>query len=115
MNKKKKKEKTTYNVQYLTIDNDNKTTHTVYDIDECDFVLIRKREFESKHTGDLFAFVRKMRSHLKEVCPNSDWEHKTSRIGNHCFWKRSKDLEYQVEMAPDWSNQERREWARAAA
>ena len=58
MNNHKQEQTISYKVHYLTIDNDNKTTHTVYDIDECDFVLIRKREFESKHTGDPFEFVR---------------------------------------------------------
>jgi len=113
MNNHKQEQTASYKVHYLTIDNDNKTTHTVYDIDECDFVLVRRREVESKNKGG--SFISDMKNHLKEACPNYEWEHKISRIGNHCFWKRAKVLQNQIEMAPDWGNQERIEWAKAAA
>ena len=111
----KKQQTTSYKVQYLTIDNDNKTTHIVFDIEECDMVLVRRKEVQSKNTDDPSAFVVKMEKCLKKVSPNNDWEYKKSRIGNHCFWKRAAVLQNQVEMAQDWGNQERIEWAKAAA
>ena len=114
MNDNKKMNTVSFQIRYLTIDNTKKTTHTVNDIDECDFALIRKSEFESKNV-DHNKFVQGIRNNLMKQCPENDWRYKTSRIGNHCFWKRSDSFENKKTKAPKWGKQERIEYAKAEA
>ena len=103
-----KKRQISFVPRYLFIDDNRKVTRTVNDINDCQFVLIRKKDREVNPSFSDDEFVHRVKQWLEQESPKYSWYFQISRSGNFGFWKE----EPSKPTGEDWGNQSKIEKAK---
>ena len=106
--KNNKKRQISFVPRYLFIDDNRKVTRTVNDINDCQFVLIRKKDREVNPSFSDDEFVHRVKQWLEQESPKYSWYFQISRSGNFGFWKE----EPSKPTGEDWGNQSKIEKAK---
>ena len=99
--KNNKKRQISFVPRYLFIDDNRKVTRTVNDINDCQFVLIRKKDREVNPSFSDDEFVHRVKQWLEQESPKDSWYFQLSRRGNYGFWKEKPSKP----TGDDWGNQ----------
>ena len=94
--------------KYLFINKDKKVTCTVNNIDDCQFVLIRKEDRDLNPSFSNGEFVKRVKQWLEQESPEERWYFQKSRRGNFGFWKEQPSKP----TGKDWGNQSKIEKAK---
>jgi hypothetical protein len=94
--------------RYLFIDEIGRVTRTVNNIDDCQFVLIRKEDRDLNPSFSNGEFVKRVKQWLEQESPKYSWYFQISRSGNFGFWKE----EPSKPTGEDWGNQSKIEKAK---
>ena len=103
-----KKRQISFVPRYLFIDDNRKVTRTVNDINDCQFVLIRKKDRELNPSFSDDEFVHRVKQWLEQESPKDSWYFQLSRRGNYGFWKEKPSNP----TGKDWGNQSKIEKAK---